>query len=118
MGGELLAELGGRAFDEGLRVKQMADALIELAEGEGDGGGGRRVVADGAEEGGSEGQGAEVDPFGGGDLGFGDIPEHAQAKGIHPPLVQRVQLGEGIGIAVFGALDSLGFAGDWRVPLE
>ena len=51
-------------------------------------------------------------------FGFGDVAEHAQAEGIDAALVERVELGKGIGVAVFGVLDGFGFAGDWSIPLE
>ena len=51
-------------------------------------------------------------------FGFGDVAEHAQAESVDAAFVQRVELGKGIGVAVFGVLDGFGFAGDWSVPLE
>ncbi len=51
-------------------------------------------------------------------LGFGDVAEHAQAEGVDAAFVQRVELGEGLGVAVLGGFDGFGFAGDGRVALE
>ena len=51
-------------------------------------------------------------------FGLGDVAEHAEAEGIDSALVEGVELGEGIGIAIFGVLDGLRFTGYWSVPLE
>ena len=40
-------------------------------------------------------------------FGFRSIPDHAQAKRIHPPLVQTVQGLEALSIAQLGAIDRL-----------
>jgi hypothetical protein len=41
-----------------------------------------------------------------------------QWEGIDAAFVKGVELGEGVGVAVFGALDGFGFAGDWSIPLK
>ena len=45
-------------------------------------------------------------------LGFGDIAQHAQAKGVHAALVKRVKLGKRFGITCLRALDRFSFAGN------
>jgi hypothetical protein len=51
-------------------------------------------------------------------FGFGDVAEHAEAEGVDAAFMQGVELGESIGVAVFGAFDGLGFAGNGSIPLE
>ena len=51
-------------------------------------------------------------------LGFGDVAEHAEAEGVDAAFVEGVELGEGLGVAVFGGFDGFGFAGDGRVAFE
>jgi hypothetical protein len=51
-------------------------------------------------------------------FGFRHIAEHAEAEGVDAALVQRIELGECVWIAVFSGFDSFGFAGDGRIALE
>ena len=51
-------------------------------------------------------------------FGFGDVAEHAEAEGVDAAFVEGVELGECLGVAVFGCFDRFCFAGDWRVAFE
>ena len=51
-------------------------------------------------------------------FGFGDVAQHAKAKGIDAAFVQRVELGEGFGVSGLCALDRFGFAGDRGISFE
>ena len=51
-------------------------------------------------------------------LGFGDVAEHAQAEGVDAALMECVELGEGLGVAVLGGFDGFGLAGYGRVAFE
>ena len=51
-------------------------------------------------------------------FGFGDVAEHAEAEGVDAAFVERVELGERLGVSVFGGFDGFGFAGDGRIAFE
>jgi hypothetical protein len=51
-------------------------------------------------------------------LGLGDVAQHPQAECIHATLVQGIQLGKRIGVAVLRRFDGLGLAGYGRVALK
>ncbi len=51
-------------------------------------------------------------------LGLGDVAEHAEAEGVDAAFVESVELCEGVGVAISGALDGISFASDGSVPLE
>ncbi len=51
-------------------------------------------------------------------LGFGYVAQHAETEGVDTSLVKSVERGKGVSVALFGALDRFGFAGDWSIPLK
>ena len=51
-------------------------------------------------------------------FGFGDVAEHAETEGVDAALVEGVELGKGLSVAVFCGFDGLCFACDGRIAFE
>jgi hypothetical protein len=51
-------------------------------------------------------------------FGFGDVAEHAEAEGVDAAFVKGIELGERLGVSVFGCFYGFCFADDGRIALE